>query len=130
MKPLLALAALAALLLGCAVPAAAHDAEHSTATGAWIGNAGLADPVSQLSCCGSLDCRPLPDDAIEERGGGYLIKPTGEWIPHARVIRTATEDGGPWRCHFTSDIAFGSGPAKGLHRKGTTRCLILPPPGN
>jgi hypothetical protein len=116
------------MLLVCllSLPAHAHDAQHANMAGEWIGRLGLKDPVTRFSCCGNLDCQPLPDGSTEDRVNGVRVIPTGEFIPQNRVIRMATPDGGWWRCHFTATQHYGE------HRfeRGTTRCLIGPGHGS
>jgi hypothetical protein len=56
---------------------------------------------------------------VEEVSRGFIIRSTGEWIAHERVI-WRSPDGGWWRCADQKN---------GVKRAGETRCLIGPPRG-
>ena len=111
--------------------ARAHDDQHAGMTGEWIGRMNLRDPVLKYSCCGNMDCRPLPEDAIEDRARGVRVLTTGEVIEQARVIRMATPDGGWWGCEFLNNMEYRSPSGEvRTHRKGELRCLIGPGHGS
>jgi hypothetical protein len=73
-------------------------------------------------CCGERDCEILPDDAVREVRGGFLIKDTGEVIPYNDAGRLFTSiDEHFWWCHY-----------KILVRQQTVlrvRCLFVPGSG-
>jgi hypothetical protein len=85
--------------------AAAHDFYTTT-----------RDPVTAHSCCGGMDCAPVPESEVRLAPGGYLYLPTGELIPHARVQQAP--DWQFHRCKYLGDVAG--------HRKGETRCFFAP----
>ena len=93
-----------------------HDAQHASD---WIEREKLSDPRTQNLCCGEDDCAQLLRGDVEEVSRGFIIRSTGEWIAHERVI-WRSPDGGWWRCADQKN---------GVKRAGETRCLSGPPRG-
>ena len=105
-------AALTALPLALAPPAAGHDAPSGWAY--------------SNECCSSADCAPVDDEAIEEVQGGFRLtlrpgehpmvkdRPVVVFVPHGdRRIQKS----GDWRKHAC------------LSRFGSVFCLYLVPGG-
>jgi hypothetical protein len=68
-------------------------------------------------CCGSTDCELLPDGAVKEVDGGFLIKETGEIVRYSELSRLFVSiDQHFWWCHY--DV-FGT-------TRLRARCLFIP----
>jgi hypothetical protein len=107
----LARAFVAGAVLGALNPAHAHD---------WY--SGTSDPQTRLACCGGTDCAPIDSREVVERPGGFLYRPTGEFIPQSRV--QVSRDFRFHRCAYTQTLVNGPGR---LYREGETRCFFAPP---
>lgn len=92
-----------------------HAKAHEDA--AWIGEQGLADPISHHLCCGVADCERMRPEDVRVVPGGYLIIPTGEVIPEVRALESI--DGEFWRCRYLSG-----------ELEGKTRCFFRGLPGS
>lgn len=65
-------------------------------------------------CCNLMDCREVPDSAVEEGPKGYVIKATGEVIPYSdKKIKQSKDE----RFHWCS---------KGGKPDTDTICLYVP----
>jgi hypothetical protein len=93
-----------------ALPVRAHDA--------------IATPAQPLgwkypwSCCSSMDCRMLGDQAVSERPEGYVIGSTGEIVAYADKRVKNSPDGEYHWCAHQAGIDAGH-----------TICLFVPPKG-
>lgn len=100
-----ALAGMLMLLATCTERAEAHDAV-----------SGWSYP---FACCSSADCREVNTPAsavrVTERGGGWQVNTTGEWISDADTKRRPSPDG---QFHWCST---------GGSDMGKTICLFVPP---
>ena len=67
---------------------------------------------ANMSCCGSVDCRPLRDGDVTARPGGYFIGSRGWWVPNAEAQR------GPDQHYHLCE-----------NPPGTRRCFLTPNPG-
>lgn len=67
-------------------------------------------------CCSGQDCREISDAAVEVGPEGYLLKLTGETIPH-----------GDERVRFSPDARFHQCIVPADHNRGAyTRCVFVP----
>lgn len=65
-------------------------------------------------CCNLMDCREVPESAIEESPAGYVIKATGEVIPYSdKKVKQSKDE----RFHWCS---------KGGKPDTATICLYVP----
>ena len=78
--------AIALAILAVATCARAHDKW-------WNGKE--VDPATKAMCCGDSDIHHLTRDDVRVTPGGYIIKATGETIPHSRV--QPSPDGELWQ---------------------------------
>lgn len=93
----------------CVSAANAHDAKPTAAK-----PQGWKYP---FSCCSGFDCREVPASAIAESPAGYVIKGTGEVIPHSDGRLKSSPDG---KFHWCSVAGLDD---------SRTICLFKPEPG-
>ncbi len=68
-----------------------------------------------VTCCSSVDCRPIPSSAVKESPGGYLITLDNETVPYGDKRIKDSPDG---LYHWCSAYGLDDGP---------TICLYVPP---
>ena len=102
--------AIAALMILLADLAQAHEGEQ------WINDKQLTDPATGQFCCGPLDCRILPDEAVEIVPGGYqvVIDSGTNFIPENRALPLAPDG------HYHICVAKDD-------QVEHVRCFITPP---
>jgi len=111
------IAKLSALAICTAVAVLLHLGEASPHS--WFTDA--KDRETGLGCCDGDDCDDIPDEAVREVEGGFRYLPTGEFIPHSRVLPSKTW--GFARCVYETEFFYMGV----LHREGETRCFFAPP---
>lgn len=82
---LTAVGALAAFVWGCQ-PVWSHDF--------WISRGGYKG-LHGVSCCGSGDCKMIPEADVKITAGGYQLS-TGEVVPFSEAQQSEDQD--YWRC--------------------------------
>lgn len=84
---------------------------------------GAKDPVTEWNCCDLDDCTDIPDTDVQRVDGpnpGYIYKPTGEFIPRARVQPSKSYSYARCEQHWNGDH-------KGVQYPiGSTRCFFEP----
>ena len=99
-------------VLFMAMPALSHEAP-----------SGWKYPVT---CCGKMDCAPLPANALEPTPNGWRVIATGEVIPYA--MARASGDNQNHRCRsIKSDM--NSATRQSSDAEGAYYCLFVAPGG-